>query len=248
MGARPKDTTAIRRRLTGIVAARDRIRVRRPLSACLAGFLALAAASGCGSGLRLGASGYRLTSIETRATLAPTLAHGWFHAADENLADLYLTDLPPETLTSPEALAAATGNIVHLRMIVHPRAGRTPIEPTAISASVVHVVLSGGQIGVYEGGGFFQPSGDATERTFGGSIAGGSMHLGAATPGFVDRLGASQLSAGVRAERDAQRVADIRGALAWALSVTPRVARVEGIEPAPARAEDEAAESEADGG
>jgi hypothetical protein len=185
----------------------------------------LAFLPGCGGGFRMGASGYRLTSIQTRDTLAPTLTHGWFHAADENSADLYLTDLPPQTLTSLDALSTATGNIVHVRMLVHPRAGRTPIEPTALSAAVVHVVLAGGQIGVYEGGGFFQPSGHATERTFGGSIVGGTMHQGAATPGFSDRLGASQLSAGVRAERDPERLNDIRGALAWALTVTPRIQR-----------------------
>lgn len=231
MGARQKHTATMRRALTGKTAVAPRPLVTtlfRGVRAILL-VLGLSLAVGCG-GVRGGASGYRLTSIQTRAVLAPTLTSGWFHAADENTADLYLTDLSPEALTSPEALAGATGNIVHVRMLVHPRAGRTPIEASALSAAVVHVVLAGGQIGVYEGGGFFRPSGKATDRTFGGSIVGGSMQLGAATPGFVDRLGTSELSAGVRAVRDPQRLADIRGALAWSLSVTPRVERP-GVDP-----------------
>ncbi len=162
-------------------------------------------------------------SIETRATLSPTLNYGWFHAADENTADIYLTDLAPEVLTSPESLSGATGNIVHVRMLLRPLAGKTPIEPTALTASVVHVVLAGGQIGVYRGGGFMRPSGSTGEQTFGGSISGGSVQLGAATAGFVDRLGSAQLSTGFRAEKEPERVREIRGALAWALTVAPPV-------------------------
>lgn len=179
---------------------------------------------GCAGG-RGGASGYRLTSIQSRATLAPTLSSGWFQAADENSADIYLTDLPREALTSHEAMAGATGNIVHIRMLLRPRAGHTPIEPTALTAAVVHVVLAGGEIGVYRGGGFMTPSGSTGDRTFGGSITGGSVQLGAATPGFADRLGPSQLTTGFRAEKDPQRVLEIRGALAWALSVTTAIER-----------------------
>lgn len=179
---------------------------------------------GCGGGVG-GASGYRITSIQTRATLSPNLNSGWFSAADENTADMYLTDLPPETLTSIEALSGATGHIVHVRMLLRPKAGNTPIEPTALSASVVHVVLSGGQIGVYQGGGFFTPSGSTGDRTFGGSLVGGRVQLGAATAGFADRLGASEMSAGIRAERNPDRVATVRRALAWALSNAPPVER-----------------------
>lgn len=222
MGAPLKHTAVLGRRLTGIVAA--------IATTTLFGVVV----AGCG-GVRGGSSGYRLTSIQSQATLAPSLKHGWFHAADENSADLYLTDLSPETLTSQQALATASGNIVHVRMLLRPRAGRTPIEPTALSAAVVHVVLADGQIGVYQGGGFMQPSGSTAERTFGGSIRGGSMHLGAATPGFVDRLGAAQLTAGFRAERNPDRLREIRGALAWALSVAPPVIQ----EPPPAPPEPE---------
>lgn len=214
MGAPRKHTVDLGRRLTGIVAGAP------ALAAALVAVVGLAA--GC-SGGRGGASGYRLTSFSTRATLAPSLSSGWFQAADENTADIYLTDLPPQTLTSPEALAGATGNIVHIRMLLRPKAGRTPIEPTALTAAVVHIVLAGGEIGVYHGGGFMSPAGSTAARTFGGSIVGGTVHLGAATTGFVDRLGASDLTTGFRAEKDADRVREIRGALSWALSVTPAV-------------------------
>lgn len=217
MGAPPKHTTRFRRGLTGNVAG------IAPRTRLTAGAVVLAGLVGCAGGGG-GASGYRLVSIETRASLSPTLNHGWFHAADENTADIYLTDLPPETLTSPEVLSGATGNIVHVRMLLRPLAGKTPIEPTALTASVVHVVLAGGQVGVYRGGGFMRPSGSTGEQTFGGSIVGGSVQLGAATPGFVDRLGSAQLSTGFRGERDPERVQEIRSALAWALTVAPPIA------------------------
>ncbi len=216
MGAPPKHTAILGRRLTQIVARTI------PLAAVVFAVLGTACSGGCAGG-RGGASGYRLTSIQTRDTLSPSLSSGWFQAADENTADIYLTDLPPEALTSPETLASANGHIVHIRMLLRPLAGRTPIESTALTAAVVHVVLAGGQVGVYQGGGFMQPSGSTSARTFGGSITGGSVQLGAATPGFVDRLGAAQLTTGFRAEKDADRVREIRGALAWALSIAPRV-------------------------
>lgn len=191
-------------------------------AAILGTVLGLGGLLGC-SGGGGGASGYRLVSMATRATLSPNLSHGWFHAADENTADIYLTDLDPAVLTSPEGLSDATGNIVHVRMLLRPLAGKTPIEETALTASVVHVVLAGGQVGVYRGGGFMRPSGSTSERTFGGSITGGSVQLGAATAGFVDRLGSARLSTGFRAEKDPERVREIRGALAWALTVAPAV-------------------------
>lgn len=153
--------------------------------------------------------------------LSPRLEHAWFTAPDENTADIYLTDLPSEVLGSGEALAGATGNLVHIRMLVRPKAGRTPIEPTALTAAIVHVVLAGGEIGVYHGGGFMWPSGSTQDRTFGGSINGATMGLGGATEHFVDLLGPSRMSGGFRAVRDEAEVGRVRSALAWALSSVP---------------------------
>ena len=240
MGSLLKDTAPANRRLTEKTGRRSGCfhpALRRPtlkrassgLASHTVPVMAVAlflsvALLGCGGGVG-GASGYRITSIQTRATLSPNLTSGWFSAADENTADMYLTDLPIETLTSIEALSQATGHIVHVRMLLRPKPGNTPIEPTALSASVVHVVLAGGQIGVYQGGGFFTPSGSTSDRTFGGSLVGGRLQLGAATGGFADRLGASEMSAGIRTEKDPDRVATVRRALAWALSSAPAVER-----------------------
>lgn len=179
---------------------------------------------GCGGG-PTGASGYRLTSTSHQATLAPNLRNAWFQSADENTADIYLTDIDPAILTQSEQWATAEGHLVHIRMLLRPKPGSTPIEPTALTAAIVHIVLAGGQIGVYHGGGFMQPAGQTSGRTFGGSVRGGSMHLGAATPGFADRLGASRLTAGFRAQNDPDRVAEFRSMLAWALTSAPAVER-----------------------
>lgn len=182
------------------------------------------ALAGCG-GRVASVSGYRLSSIESRGVLAPSLKHAWFTAPDENTADIYLTDLPEQTLTSAEALATASGNLVHIRMLLRPKAGSTPIEPTALTAAIVHVVLAGGEVGVYHGGGFMWPAGSTSDRTFGGSIDGGTMSLGNATPGFEDRLGPCRMNAGFRAARDEDRVREFRAALAWALAKAPAVER-----------------------
>jgi hypothetical protein len=78
-----------------------------------------------------------------------------YAAQDRNTADLYLTDLPMERLSAEDdTLAGLSGTIVHVSIFLVPTAGRTPIDVTAVNASIRQVVIADGVVGVYSGGGF----------------------------------------------------------------------------------------------
>jgi len=166
------------------------------------GLAAILVAAGCGPGRRGGSASLR--STQTGDELSASLPTRVYTPGDSNTADLYLTDLPPEVWTSGADVSDMAGMIVHVHMFIRPRAGRTPIESTASTASVRVLVLARGEIGVYGGGGFFLHSGDVGDATFGGSLSGGTLRLVHATPGFDDRLGPSKLTGAFSGRRDAE--------------------------------------------
>lgn len=130
--------------------------------------------------------------------------------SDASTADLYFTDLGEESLRVGAPLDGVSGTIVHIHLFAIPKAGKTPIDRTASTATVRTLVIAQGHIGVYGGGGFMMPSGTPGGRTFGGSIAAASIRLTGTTPGFEDRIGAGEFSASVAAPLDdatARRVA-----------------------------------------
>ncbi len=130
--------------------------------------------------------------------------------SDASTADLYFTDLSDESLSLGAELADVSGTIVHIHLFAIPKAGKTPIDRTASTATVRTLVVAQGHIGVYGGGGFMMPSGKPGGRSFGGSIAAASIRLTGTTPGFEDRIGAGEFSASVAAPLDdatARRVA-----------------------------------------
>jgi hypothetical protein len=140
-------------------------------------------------------SGY--TSLEVAY---PTrIAHG----TDAATADFYLTDLPPE-LWRPEAdLEGVSGTLVHLHLFLPPAAGRAPMGENASNLTVRYVVIAGGEVGVYAGGGFLYLEGSPLDRHTGGRFSGASMRLVRATPNFRDILGASRLKGSFDAAQDA---------------------------------------------
>jgi len=106
--------------------------------------------------------------------------------------DIYATDLPIEAGGSlpPDA----SGHLLHLHLFLVPTGGKTPIDPEASSASVRWIILAGGEVGIYGGGGLVVPE----TGMFGGGttyeIRQATLELLASTPGFNDRLGPSRLS------------------------------------------------------
>jgi hypothetical protein len=87
-----------------------------------------------------------------------------------------------------------------------PKAGDTPMDPSATNASIRHIIISNGQVGIYGGAGFALPSENPANRdtvTF--TLRDASLALQEATPGFVDLLTPSQMTGTFSVTRDDKR-------------------------------------------
>tara|TARA_E500000318_G_scaffold2060_1_gene2849 strand:+ start:165349 stop:165978 length:630 start_codon:yes stop_codon:yes gene_type:complete len=111
---------------------------------------------------------------------------------DDNTADIYLTDLSDDQLTSFFKTNAdwsqISGTIVHIHLFLDPKPGKTPIEPTAANASIRYGIISNGQIGIYDGAGFMLPGEKPGKGSISGSFRAAPLRLSRATPGFADPL------------------------------------------------------------
>ncbi|MBZ0171274.1 MAG: hypothetical protein K8E66_02740 [Phycisphaerales bacterium] len=147
-------------------------------------------------------AGIRFHSIDRDTLLAPAVAASGYRSPDSSSAEFFLSDIPLQDLSRAESFDELAGTIVRVHLFIRPKPGKTPIEPTASTATVQAVVLARGEIGLYGGGAFVLPSGTPGDDTLRASVRGGSVRLMSATAGFVDQLGAASLSAGVSAPLD----------------------------------------------
>lgn len=149
-----------------------------------------------------GTSALRLQSEQ--GTIEPVIRTAVYRRADANTADIYLSDIPPEAIV--ERLAAGrggeAGTVIHLHIFLAPKAGRTPIDFTASNTTATCVILTGGPIGVYGGGGFLLPSARIGDGRFTGRIRDATLRLVESDAGFDDRLGLPWLSGTINARRD----------------------------------------------
>ena len=131
----------------------------------------------------------------------------WFFVA----GSITLTNLSPDEVSGVIPLAEASGSILHIRLFVSPRPGRTPIAETAVNATVRLAMLAEGDVGSYGGGGFIFPKGRPGDYTMRIELERASLTLTSSTAGFTDALGASLLDTRVTVRRDepnAYRLAD----------------------------------------
>lgn len=172
-----------------------------------AALLAVTLPTGCGALSVLTGTSGSFVSDEQPHRLDPEFRTRLFDFQDRNTADVVMTDLPAEVLADADAWQNATGQIVHARMFVQPRPGRTPIENTACSVTVRYIVLAGdGEYGIYAGGGFLLPDGKPDGDHFSGAISNASLRLVSATPGFKDLIGSGTFGLDFRAKRDIETV------------------------------------------
>jgi hypothetical protein len=201
----------------------------RALGVLLAALLALSGCSGNSTDLRLDA-------ITEDASVRTTFQVRAYVPTDQNTADVYFSDIPTERLLDPQdTLADAVGSIVHLHMFLTPVAGATPIDSTACNTTVRQIVLAGPlgaarnrpALGVYSGGGFLLPDDSLFDAT---------LKLTHASPGFVDRLGASRMHGDFAARREDELARAIAARFSSLLELTrpvPEAPPPAGFEPAP---------------
>ena len=166
-----------------------------PLNAC--GVLR----GGGGSG---GAS--RVVSDTTGSVYSTNLRTRAYTYHDDNTADIYLTDLSDAQLTSffqkDADWSAISGTLVHVHLFLDPKPGKTPIEPTAATASIRYAIVSAGQIGIYDGAGFMLPGEKPGKDSISGSFAAAPLRLSRATAGFNDPLTPARLELSFDAKLD----------------------------------------------
>jgi len=118
-----------------------------------------------------------------------------YHMDDQNNLTLLLLDGPVDDPVQ----------VLTIRMFWKPRAGRTPIDPTATNATIYYTIFSGNQsreVGIYSGAGFVYPAGQLGEPTFSASIWQATLRLTDRSTQFKDLLGAAILEGEVTAKRD----------------------------------------------
>jgi hypothetical protein len=174
-------------------------RFLRPL---IAGFAiaALWQAGGCVTDNRV-----TLESTDSKARLDARFPMAVYSDAGATGADIVLTDLTLDELDPATDPAALSGRIVRISMVMRPKPGATPIDPTAANATVQYLILSRGAIGLYSGGAFVNPGkplGTWGSSTMTARIRGGTLRLTAANEQFDNRLGPARMEARFEALAD----------------------------------------------
>ncbi|MAY74418.1 MAG: hypothetical protein CMJ31_06775 [Phycisphaerae bacterium] len=175
--------------------------------------------AGCGGFGALGGRSTQLDSAQFPVRLKPNFTTRVYTPISENEADVYLTDLPESAFDDPNELSRSSGQLVHVHMFLRPRAGRTPVDTTACTATVRYIVLAEGRVGVYTGGGFLFPRGAPGGKHFAATMADGALRLYAKGPGFVDRVGSGEFDISFRARND-ERVSELLQRTADRLSLS----------------------------
>jgi len=199
--------------------------VRVPLGTLLAGAV-LAGVTGCQLPKLPRLTQGQVVSAGEDTKLTPDLEYRAYTYQSANNADVFLTDIPPDQLDTPEEIARASGQIVHVRMFLRPRPGRTPIDPTACTCTVRYAVLAEGRAGLYAGGGFIIPDNSPGKARWQGRVPRTVLSLAGKTDGFVDPLGESVFRLSFRTRENEERAEILRAAMdRIARGVTP----VEGV-------------------
>ncbi len=124
---------------------------------------------------------------------------------------IWLTDVPVSDLA---AGSVETGQILHIELLWTPRPGYTPIDFEATNLSVRYILISNGEYGVYEGGGFGYPLGTPESSSMILDVEGVTLQLAEATDGFIDLLSPAELAGTFNGECDLELAVLIRDATA----------------------------------
>jgi len=156
------------------------------------------------------ATGMRVTSISMDPVHLSTTYSTAVCADDPDVeGSIWMTDIPLKDLA---AGTVANGQILHIELLWVPRPGYTPIDFEATNLSVRFIVISEGEIGVYEGGGFGYPLGVPADGSMVLNLDGVTMQLASSTEGFVDLLSPAQLDGTFNGGCDREKAILVRDA------------------------------------
>jgi len=114
-------------------------------------------------------------------------------------ASFWVSDIPFDELLQG---VVTQGQIIHLELLWIPKPGKTPMDDSATNASIRHIIIEDGELGIYGGAGFVIPRGKLGKRTAHLSINQASLTLQDNTASFVDLLTPAQLSGDLSAQLD----------------------------------------------
>ena len=167
-----------------------------------------------------------LTSVTARPVrLDARFEHGGY-ASEPSGVSLVLSTVPLKRLQDGDFTEA---QVVDVRYMWKPTAGRTPVSRDSTNLVIRHIVLVGDQVGVYGGGGFGWPTGTPGETGFGLRITGSSVALVDSSPGFQDLLSPATILGSIGAPLDATITVEMRDAVSQL--VTNRLGRPRWIGP-----------------
>ncbi|MBT8484400.1 MAG: hypothetical protein HKO59_13875 [Phycisphaerales bacterium] len=118
---------------------------------------------------------------------------------DRGETSFLLTDIPVDDLLKGRV---RDGQVLHVQLLWTPKAGATPMDPTATNVSVRHVIMTDGEVGLYGGAGFALPSHAPGRSVLSLQLRDTSVRLLDATDGFRDPLSPARIRGGFTATLD----------------------------------------------
>jgi hypothetical protein len=147
---------------------------------------------------------------QTAVHLQGNYVTAYYWSDPQGLTSIFLSDAPLETLLDGTASQA---QVVHVELLWVPKPGATPLDDSATNASIRHVVLAGGQLGVYSGGGFAMPQNTIGGATLSLVVEDAVLRLDESTAGFNDLLSPARMTGKLTAKRDEQKVRQLQFAI-----------------------------------
>lgn len=201
----------------------DLVHRSRTLGLAVVGVLVAASLGSCAPSTTAGL--VTLTSrTATPVQLTTSFAYGAY-TVDPAKTSLILSTVPLDRLADRDFDQA---EVVHVEFLWEPRAGRTPVSSDATNLSIRYVVLVDDQIGLYGGGGFGWPRGNAGEPGFGVSISGSNLALLDSSDGFRDLLTPARLAGQLDARLDETTAIRLRDVISQI--VTDRLGRTRWVD------------------
>jgi hypothetical protein len=130
---------------------------------------------------------------------------------DDDTLSFFLTEVPVEDLLAGEI---AEGQVMHIELLWRPKAGATPMDSSATNASIRHVIMIDGELGLYGGAGFAMPRGEPGKDRMRISLRDATIRLLESTDGFADPLTPARMTGNFTAIHDPQ----LARKLHWAIS------------------------------